>query len=267
MWTYQQERSLVMKILSIAAIASVAFAGNAMATDSLWIESEAQFVRDYGDQIQQIGPGVYQIISGEMTGKSVAIGEAGLNYDLSTQRSLATNMSRSSSAKANSDALIQKLEEQKARYAQLRMLMADNENAKAGASGGAISCTYRPFNGNPIWYNGYVNVFATTEFYLDRGNGTLNWYFARAGASASGYVFQPYNVPTSFSLFADAYAQNTYTGQSIGNSIGGFTSVNAGTGGYVYSGPSFSHNMDAYASVRGTGNCFGYVAISDSMRP
>jgi hypothetical protein len=77
-----------MRFLPIAAIAGIAFAGSALATDSLRIESEAQFVRDYAGLIEQVGPGVYQIMSGDLAGKVVTIGEAGLNYDLNALRAL-----------------------------------------------------------------------------------------------------------------------------------------------------------------------------------
>jgi hypothetical protein len=58
-----------------------------------------------------------------------------------------------------------------------------------------------------------------------------------------------------------------YTGQYLSGLQAGTFSVAAGTGAYVYSGPAFAHNLDASSSVRGIGDCFGYVAISDSMRP
>lgn len=148
----------------------------------------------------------------------------------------------------------------------MRMQAPSNANSEKRAAT-AISCLYWPFNANsPIWYSGYAEVSATTEFYLDRGDGTLNWYYARAGATANGFVFKPYNVPVSFSLSANAYVRNAYTGQSISNHFTGLTSASTGAG-YIYSGPSFSHNMDAYAAVGGIGNCFGYVSVSDSIRP
>jgi hypothetical protein len=263
---HQQEYPPFMKILSIAAIASVAFAGNALATEGLIIESEAQFVSEYGNQIEQLGPGVYQIISGDLAGKTVEIGEAGLDYALSTERAYATDLPKSSSAKTDSDARIQKLQEEKARYAQFKSILAADPSQKSRINS-TISCMYWPWNStSPTWYGGIVQVSATTEFYLDRGNGTLNWYYARAGASANGYVTQPYGVPVSGSLSANASAYNAYTGQSVFRTAIGTTSVLIGTG-YIYSGPNFSHNLSASASVSGYGNCFGYVAISDKMRP
>jgi hypothetical protein len=255
-----------MKILSIAAIASVALAGNVLAADSLRIESEAQFVRDYGGQIEQVGPGVYQIISGDLVGKTVSIGETGLEYDLNTQRALAANIAKSSSAKANSDTLILKLEEQQARYAQLRLQTADSANDKKAIARGAFPCVYRPFNGFPVWYSGFADISATTEFYWDTGNGTLSSYYARATALANGYVFTPSNVPLSLSIFAQASTNNAYTGESVSRYAAGYSSVSTGTP-YIYSGPSFSHNMNAYAAVSGAGNCFGYASVSDSIRP
>jgi hypothetical protein len=107
----------------------------------------------------------------------------------------------------------------------------------------SISCIYWPHNSpRPTWYSGFVDIYATTEYYLDRGNGTLNPYYARAGAAASGYVNRPFNVPPSISLVADAYVSNAYNGQSVSPGSTGFNSTFVGTG-YIYSGPNFSHHL------------------------
>jgi hypothetical protein len=247
------------------ALASFALAGNALATDYLHVESEAQFLRDYGHQIEQVAPGIYQMIGGPLTGKTVTIGEAGLDYDLNTQRSLLAAMPKSSPGKAEKESLIAGLEEQKTRFSRLREIASrDQEKARIST---VISCIYRPVNGSPIWYSATARLIATTEFYLDSGNGTPNRHFARAGASAFADVFTPHNVPVSTSLWADASAYNGYTGQSLGSSQTGALSVGAFTGAFIYSGPAFAHKLDAHASVRGVGNCFGYVGISDRIVP
>lgn len=249
-----------MKRTLTAALATLVFAGNALATDGLRIESEAQFVRDYSDNIEQVGPGVYLIIAGKLAGKTVSIGEAGLAYDIRVQRG---QLNGSGRVKTQAQTSLREMEGVRARYKQLHALQATDAGTKKAASG-SLPCYYYPFNGNPIWYYGYAQVYATTELYLDNGGGGLNYYYARASASAAGNVFPPYNVPTSLSMNVSARAENRDTGQVVQYSGVGYTSAGVGTG-YVYSGPAFGHNLFAVATVNGIGNCFGYVSISDSM--
>jgi hypothetical protein len=254
-----------MKTLVTGAIASIAFAGSAFAADGIKIESEAQFVRDYADQIEQVGPGVYQVVSGKLAGKTISIGEAGLQYDISEQRALVGRAAKTTRARAANKEMLRKLEGVQARYAELRALTANDAATRVAASG-SFPCYYWGGSGFPVWYSGYAFLDATTELYRDRGNGTLNWYYARASASAYGGVNAPYNVPAGFSLVADASAQNLQTGETISDYSMGVWSINVATG-YVYSGPVFSHNIRASASVSGIGNCWGYVSVSDKIEP
>lgn len=249
-----------MKSVLAVTLAGLVFAGNAMAADGLRIESEAQFVRDYGDRIEQIGPGVYLIVAGELAGKTVSIGEAGLAYDISVQRGQLTGSSRS---KAQTRALIRQMEGVRMRYKELHAHQASDVGTKNSYSG-TFRCVYRS-GGMYASYNGYAMVEASTELYLDNGGGGLNWYYARASANASGYVFPPHYVPPSFSVNAGAHAENRDTGQVSQRSASGINSVSTATD-YVYSGPVFSHNLFAVATVSGTGNCYGYVSISDTMQ-
>lgn len=249
-----------MKNILAATLASLVFAGSAIAADGLRIESEAQFVRDYGDRIEQVGPGVYLIVAGELAGKTVAIGEAGLAYDIGVQRQLLSAPGR---VKTQAQALIRQMEGARARYAKLRAHQAADTSTRKAAAG-SFPCFYSSGN-NSIWYSGYAQVNATTEFYLDNGGGGLNYYYARASANASGFVSPPAGVPAFASVSASAIAKNLYTGQTIQRSRPGTYSASASTG-YVYSGPEFSHNLTAQAAVYGMGNCFGYVSISDAMQ-
>lgn len=248
-----------MKSILAAALASLVFAGNAMAADGLRIESEAQFVRDYGDRIEQIGPGVYLIVAGELAGKTVSIGEAGLAYDISVQRGQLTGSRR---VKTQTQALIRQMEGVRARYAKLHAHQAADTSTRK-ATAGSFPCFYSS-GSNSVWYYGYAQVNATTELYLDNGGGGLNFYYARASASASGYVSRPFGVPNTISLSVWARAENKDTGQVVQRNTVGISSAGISTG-YVYSGPAFGHNLSASASVSGAGYCFGYISISDSM--
>lgn len=250
-----------MKNLLAASLASLVFAGSAMAADGVRIESEAQFVRDYGDSIEQVGPGVYLFVAGKLAGKTVSIGEAGLAHDINVQRS---RRPADGVAKAQSRALIRQMEETRARYEELRTRQARDIGTKQ-YSAGSFPCYYRPWGGgNTVYYSGHAFVEATAGLYLDNGGGGLNWYYARAQANASGSVFPPYNVPVSPSFHVGVHAANNDTGQVLQYSTTGYTSAGLGTG-YVYSGPAFSHNLFAVATVTGIGNCFGYVSISESF--
>ena len=254
-------KSILTATLASLVLTGHVFAGDAMAADGLRIESEAQFVRDYGDRIEQVSPGVYLIVDGELAGKTVSIGEAGLAYDISVQRE---QLASSRRTKTQTQALIRQMEGVRARYAELHAHQAADTSMRKAASG-SFPCHYSS-GANSVWYNGYAQVNATTELYLDTGGGGLNYYYARASAGATGFVSPPAGVPPFASVSASALAKNLYTGQTVHRTRAGVYSAGTSTG-YVYSGPEFSHNLIAQASVYGIGNCFGYVSISDAMQP
>lgn len=254
-------KSILATTLASVILTGPVFAGDAMAANGLKIESEAQFVREYGDQVEQIGPGVYLIVAGKLAGKTVSIGEAGLAHDINVQRA---RRPADGAAKAQSRALIRQMEETRARYQELRARQTPDIGTRQ-FSGGSFPCFYRPWGGgNTVHYFGQAYVEATAELYMDNGGGGLNWYYARAQANASGSVFPPYSVPVSPSFHVGVHAANNDTGQVVQYSTTGYTSAGLGTG-YVYSGPAFSHNLFAVATVTGIGNCYGYVSISDSF--
>lgn len=258
-----------MKTLFAASIAGLMVAGNAFAADStradgFRIESEAQFVRDYGDEVDHLGPGVYQVVKGKLAGKTVAIGEAGLAYDLRTQRAMQAEAAKQGRNNTEQSAYIRYLEAEQARYATDRAQRAGNISPSVSANG-SLFCIYYPYNrSSPIYYYGGASVSAATELYLDNGGGGLNFYYARASATAGASVNRPYNVPYSPAYYLHAYAINRQTNESVTRSGYGADYGSASTG-YVYSGPAFGHNLYAAASVSGVGNCSGYVSISDSM--
>lgn len=266
-------KSILATTLATLVLTGTAFAGNAPAADGFRIQSEAQFLDDYGDQVESIGPGVYQVVKGKLAGKVIAIGEAGLAYDLAEHRSRADRPQIGTGkgpllrgGKAGSSDTVRRLEAAQARYAEL----ARTRNGEAGtkaSSYGIISCrTWGPTN-QMLWYNAWASVNATTGLYMDRGDGSLNWYYSRASASADGYT---YNEPFGAGIFtwplleAYAKAENVLTGHVVQNSFLGNRTTLASTG-YIYNGPEFSHNMRAFAYIQGRGDCFGYVSISDAF--
>ena len=254
-------KTMLAAALTPLLFASSAFAADGAAANGFRIESEAQFARDYGNQIEQMAPGVYQVVKGSFAGKTVTLGETGLAYDLAALR---TQTPRSRQERAQIKAQMRLLERTLAGFSKLREYRRPDQIRKS--TSGTFPCYYYSWRtGRTIFYNGFAQVSATTELYLDNGGGGLNFYYARASAVASGTVFRPYNVPTSLTMTAYAFAKNHYTGQVAEQTIYGITSAGTSTG-YVYSGPTFSHNMSATATIAGNGDCFGYVSISDTLQ-
>jgi hypothetical protein len=265
-------KSTLATALAALVLSGTAFAGNTPANDSFRIHSEAQFLNDYGDQVESIGPGVYQVVKGKLAGKVIAIGEAGLAYDLAEHRSRADRPQIGTGkgpllrgGKAGGNDTVRRLEAVQARYAERARTLGTEAGTKASSYGG-FSCRAWAPNGF-IWYGGWASVSATTGLYMDRGDGSLNWYYSRARAFADGYVT---NVPFGAGVFPnpyiDAYAkvENVLTGQIVQRTYYGRYSATANTD-YIYNGPSFSHNMRAFAYVQGLADCIGYVSISDAF--
>lgn len=248
------------RTLSIA-VAALLFAGHASAAETLRIESEAQFARDYAGQTVRIAPGIYQMTQGAFAGKTITMGENGVAYQIAALRSRVPATFRE---RAMIQARIKRLERSQARYATLRAIQA-RATTKASTSS-VLPCFYfNPRTNSTVAYNASASVTATTEYYMSNGGGGLNPYYARASASASGFVYRPYGVPFStgtVSIYALAWNHQTNTLVQYFNQG---TSVSGGTG-YVYSGPNFSHDLEATAGVEGEGDCFGIVTITDTLR-
>lgn len=250
-------------LLATAALALLATgAASAADTRPLRIESEAQFARDYADVVERQAPGVYLFVRGPFAGKTVTMGEAGLDYDLAALRA---RVPASRQERQQIRALAKQLEAQRARI-DARRRVAAAEGASAKTSGGAFSCFYNnPRSGDFVVYSGVVQLTATTEFYLDNGGGGLNPYYARASATASGTTFRPYGVPQTVDMSATAYARNNISGQTAQRSAGGVNAVSV-SAGYVYSGPDFVHDLVATSTLFGIGNCAGYFTLSDTLK-
>jgi len=253
-------QTLLAATLAATLLAGPALAADAPKNDGFRIESEDQFVRDYGDLVERAAPGVYQIVKGPLAGKTIAMGEAGLAYDLAVLRA---RMPTAPQARAAWQAEVRRLEDTRTRLARQDTGVP---TTSLKSTGGALQCQYWPIGGQPILYYGIATVSATAELYLDSGDGTPNPYYARASARASGTVYAPPGVPASVSLYAYATAQERYRGTTITRSMPGLNSAAVSTG-YVYSGPAFFHDLFASSSVSGRGNCYGYVGVSDSMTP
>lgn len=238
-----------------------AMAGNAADTVSFRIESEDQFVRDYGDRVENVASGVYQITHGALAGRTISIGESGLEFDLA---SLRARMPTTQAERRALQKQIRLLEETRQQYRRAR------DAAPAGtraARTGTFPCQYLPPGASvPVLYSGSATVNAETALYLPRGDGFYNPYYARASARASGTVYRPPGVPVNISVLAYASAHERQLGQLITRDAFGTDTASASTG-YVYSGPAFFHNLFATASVYGRGDCYGYVSVSDSMTP
>jgi len=241
--------------------AGTAMAAGPSAPASLRIESETQFVRDYGTVAESVAPGVYQFTQGPFAGKTVAMGEAGLAYDLAalraeTPRTLRQRLQRKSRIRA--------LEGVQARY-RTQAVTASADVAKRTLFT-VFSCTYWPINGKPITYQGYVDMWATTEYYLSDGGGGLNPYYARASAGGNLSLNPPAQVPYySGSMSISARVENRQTGQVVQKAW--VARPNGGTTtGYIGSGPSFGHDLTAKATTIGSGDCLGYASISDALQ-
>lgn len=255
-----------MKISLAASLASLLLAGNALAADApkangFRIESEGQFARDYADSVERIDAGVYLVTKGPLAGKTITMGEAGLAYDLAALRARVPESLRE---RAQIKSRIKRLEGVRTRYAALHTLQSRSA-AKASTSSSLPCVYYNPRNGTPTYYSAFAYVNATAEYYMSNGGGGLNYYYARASATASGTVNRPGNVPYgSGVLSAYAIAWNHQTNVMV-QQFGYGPSASAGTG-YVYSGPAFSHDLEAAAGVEGEGDCYGYVSISDALQ-
>lgn len=256
------------KILLAAALpAALLTGGQVQAGDThpherLRVESEAQFVRDYGDRIERMGPGVYLVTRGPMAGNTVSIGRAGLKHDLAELR---TRVPVSLRERRDVQARIKQLEGIQIRYAQLdRLERTRSDSTVKSTSYATFPCQYFDTQQNRfIRYYAYADVQADTEYYMSNGGSGINPYYARASASAFGTVAPAFGVPSwTGYVTVNATAKNNQTGQTVQRGLSG-GSVGADTG-YVYSGPAFSHDLSARASVIGQGDCYGYLSVSDT---
>ena len=226
-------------------------------------ENEAQFQRDYGPRAERLAPGVYLINDGAFAGKTVSMGIAGLQYDLAVLQARA----RESGLKAAERGDLQ------TRIAALQTLAREHEarqvragfSAKAGSASGIPCLGYDYRNNRTEFYYGYAEVNVNGGLYLDRGDGSFNWYYARMYAVATIGVAPRPGVLANVSAYASASVTNAQTGQTV-NATPQYVYGGAGAGtGWVYSGPSFGHNLSGTATASAGGDCWGYLSVSDSF--
>jgi hypothetical protein len=229
------------------------------------VESEDQFLRDYGAQAERLAPGVYLMNDGPFAGKTVSMGLSGLNHDLAM---LQRRMNEGGLQPAERRQL-------RKRIGELQTLARDQQSHQArggilpkaqGAT--SISCWSYDFQQRryvPYW--GYAEAIVTGGLYKDRGDGTFNWYYSRMYAVAVINAHPPFGVFGNSWFNASASVTNnalvtpqtvTATPQYSGNGAG------AGTG-WVYNGPSFVHNFSGTATASASGDCWGYLSVSDTF--
>jgi hypothetical protein len=245
---------------TLAALCTLpAAAADRPADGSLRIESEAQFARDYGDHAERLAPGVYQITAGPLAGKVVSMGESGLAHDLAQLR--ATKPASLAERKLLRER-IKRLETAQARYGRWHAQQARTP-AKV-TQFVVLPCSYIQSNGLPYNYYATANLKATTEYLIDNGSGQPNPYYARAYANAYGSVAYAPSHYSFGALSVYAMAWNKYgDGPVQRTGYGPYAAVGTGD---VYSGPNFVHDLQATASVLGSGDCYGYVSLSDALK-
>jgi hypothetical protein len=259
-----QQQATFAAIVMLAACASV-FAGNPAASSAsgaipgrIKIESESQLVRDYGDRIERIGNGVYQVVSGPLAGKTLSIGSAGLAYDLS---SLRARLPDSGPKRTKLLTLIRQLEN-----TARRMDGASRQTNEIGiraSDGVALACT-SPSAYGPVSYTGYGIVEAQGGFYLRNARGGFNAYYAKMTANAEGYLdMPPWADPRGNTMSVSTYAENRLSYQEDYDSFVGSGWI--ATSSEVFSGADFSHDLYGYAFVTGIGDCSGYISVSDEF--
>lgn len=229
------------------------------------VESEAQFQRDYGAQAERLAPGVYLMNDGPFAGKTVSIGISGLNHDLAV---LQRRMNEAGLQPAERRQL-------RKRIGELQTLARGHQSHQArggilpkaqGATG--VSCVSYDFRQNRhVFYWGYAEATVTGGLYMDRGDGTLNWYYSRMYAVAVINAQPPFGVFGNSWFNASASVTNNalITPQTV-TATPQYTSYGAGAGtGWVYNGPSFVHDFSGTATASAGGDCWGYLSVSDTF--
>ncbi|MBX3714138.1 MAG: hypothetical protein KF800_19415 [Lysobacter sp.] len=256
-----------MQRFLFTTLAALACTGTALAADkpapgTLRIESEAQFQRDHGRHATRMAPGVYLMTQGELSGKKVAIGAPGLAHDLALLRKQLMTPGLSNTDRKALQAHVADLEKLARQQATRGSRTMPGARASQTSSFGCWS--YDNFSQTYIYYPGFVDLSVGGGLYKDRGDGNLNWYYARLQSTAIVNVYPPSSAFWHrFSVSAAASATNVLTGQTV-NAVPfiNFYSAGAGTG-YIYSGPSFGHHLKGRAVGFASGDCFTYVSLED----
>lgn len=252
------------KTILASALATLMFCGTATAAkpippagvpaNAMKVESEAQLMRDYGDRIEKVSLGVYQIVSGDMAGKTISIGDQGLAYDLAVHRARIAKAGRITGQDLGR---IQRLESAANRIAQGQR--ATSQISTRLVDNGTLYCHFGGGEPNAAksLVTGYAWVSARADFLEPIGLG----YYAGAVANAYGYVDAPSNPGNQTLIVAETSAVNYQTSQMSLDIRSGMYSASAFSS--IASGPTFSHSLSADAAVYGAGPCWGYVSVSD----
>lgn len=229
------------------------------------VENEAQFQRDYGSQAEQLAPGVYLMNEGPFAGKTVSMGISGLHHDLAV---LQRRMSEGGLQPAERRQL-------RKRIGELQTLAREHTSRQArggilpkAQSATGISCWSYDFQQRryvPYW--GYAEATVTGGLYMDRGDGSLNWYYSRMYAVAVINAYPPIGVlgNTWFNASASVTNNALVTPQTV-TATPQYSAYGAGAGtGWVYNGPSFGHNFSGTATASASGDCWGYLSVSDTF--
>jgi hypothetical protein len=228
-------------------------------------ESEAQFQRDYGTQAERLAPGVYLMNEGPFAGKTVSMGISGLHHDLAVlQRRMREGGLKPAERR-----------ELRKRIGELQTLARDQQSHQA--RGGilpkaqnaiGISCWSYDFQQRRyVSYWGYAEAIVTGGLYMDRGDGTFNWYYSRMYAVAVINAHPPFGVWGNSLFNASASVTNNalVTPQTV-TATPQYSGTGAGAGtGWVYNGPSFVHNFSGTATASASGDCWGYLSVSDTF--
>lgn len=262
------QRFLLASLAALVCAGTAAAAGKPAdkpAPGSMRIESEAQFQRDYGRQATRMAPGVYLMTQGDFAGKKITIGAPGLAHDLALLRKrLASPNLASDDRKA--------LQTQVADLEKLARELAARSSSKMPGARATQTSSFGCWSYDSAWrqyvyYPGTVDLSVVGGLYMDRGDGSLNWYYARLRATAIVNVYPPSSqFWHRFSINAYATATNVVTGQTVhATPVGNIYSVGAATG-YIYSGPDFGHHLTGRATGVASGDCFAYVSLEDAYQ-
>lgn len=228
-------------------------------------ENEAQFQRDYATQAERLAPGVYLMNEGPFAGKTVSMGLSGLHHDLAVlQRRIGEGGLQPAERR-----------QLRKRIGELQTLARDHQSRQArggilpkAQSTTGISCMSYDFRQNRyVFYWGYAEAVVTGGLYLDRGDGTFNWYYSRMYAVAVINAYPPFGVLGNSWFNASASVTNNamVTPQTV-TATPQYSAYGAGAGtGWVYNGPNFVHNFSGTATASASGDCWGYLSVSDTF--
>ena len=273
-------RMLTLTTLAAALTAATAQAGAIRATgtdspaavssfstsidgDRIRVESEQQFERDYGASAERIADGVYRMTEGPFAGKILSMGINGLRHDLAV---LQQQLGKAGSREGERTELLGRIAELQKQVSEYETRELPPESAAKADAIRGISCwSYSYLQNRHVFYGGYAEVIVDGGLYLDNGGGGLNWYYARMSATAVANVYPPYGIYSNSWLSTSARVTDNLTGVTVNATpLNSPQTSGAGTGA-VYSGPSFGHDLRGTATALASGDCWGYLSLTDQF--